>query len=205
MTMSPKFGTTGMTANKIGIFGGTFNPVHKAHVEIAKEFIRKFGLDLLYVIPNNIPPLKESHGVSGSDRFNMLKIAFSGYDKIVVSKMELNRNGMSFTCDTVAELKSAHENAEFFLLTGDDWIDGFDKWKNYRFILDNVNLVIAYRGEKDIVPALDRLQSLSGKRPLLLDNERIGLSSSEFRDNPSKEVLPEGVFDYIKERGLYGT
>ena len=190
--------------NRIGIFGGTFNPVHKAHVEIAKEFVKKFDLDMLYVIPNNIPPLKESHGVSGTDRLNMLNIAFSGQDKIKTSDIELKRSGTSFTCDTVAELKGIHNDAELFLLTGDDWIDGFERWKNYRFILDNVNLVIAYRGERDITASLDRLEAISGKRPFLLENERIFLSSSDFRSTGNSDMLPKEVYNYIKKRGIYG-
>lgn len=193
-----------MTANKIGVFGGTFNPVHRAHVEIAERFSKNFSLDLLYIIPNNIPPLKESHGVSGEDRINMLKIAFNGNDNIVISDIELKRSGTSYTCDTVKELKEMHNGCELFFLMGDDWIDRFDKWKNYRYILDNVNLVIANRGEKDITEALDKLESACGKRPSLLGNERISLSSSEFRSDPEKSDLPDGVFEYIKKRGLYG-
>jgi nicotinate-nucleotide adenylyltransferase len=194
-----------MTANKrIGIFGGTFNPVHKAHVEIAKTFLQKFSLDLLYIIPNNIPPLKESHGVSGEDRMNMLKIAFSENDNIVISDIELERVGTSYTCDTIKEIKEIQKDGELFFLMGDDWIDNFDKWKNYRYILDNVNLVIAYRGDRDIKDAVERLENLGGKRVFLLGNERIKLSSSGFRSKPEKETLPDGVFEYIRKRGLYG-
>ncbi len=192
-----------MTANKIGIFGGTFNPVHKAHVSIANEFINKFSLDLLYIIPNNIPPLKESHGVSGKERLEMLKIAFSGNDKVNISDIELCRAGMSYTCDTVAELKKLHPESELYLLMGDDWIDRFDQWKNYRYILDNVTLVVAYRGEADVKDALCRLESASGKRPMLLKNDRILLSSTQLRNELNRELLPDGVYEYIKKRGLY--
>lgn len=192
-----------MTKNKIGIFGGTFNPVHRAHVMIANEFVSKFSLDLLYVIPNNIPPLKESHGVSGKERFCMLEIAFSGNDKVRISDIELTRTGMSYTCDTVAEIKKIHPESEIFLLFGDDWIDRFDKWKNYQYILDNVTLVVAYRGDIDINPSLDRLQKLSDKKILLLENKKILLSSTELREELKKDQLPDGVYEYIKKRGLY--
>lgn len=188
----------------MGIFGGTFNPVHKAHVAVAEEFIEKMGLDLLYVIPNNIPPMKDNESVSGRDRLEMLKIAFSGNDKIVVSDMELNRSGTSYTCDTVTEIKNNHPEGNLFLLTGDDWIDNFDKWKNYRFILDNATLVVANRSGKDITFALRRLASLSGNRPLALGNPEMPLSSTEFRAGLDKEMLPDGVYEYIKHRGLYG-
>ncbi len=188
---------------RIGIFGGTFNPIHKAHYDIALEFIDKFSLDLLYVIPNNIPPLKESHGVSGSERLEMLEIAFSGQDKIVVSDTEIRRGGMSYTRDTVAELKEKHKDDELFLLIGDDWIDNFDKWRDYKFILDNAHLVIAYRGERDISHSLARLKDVS-ENIFLLENLRNELSSTDFRKEPKRDLLPDGVYDYIQKRGLYG-
>ena len=175
-----------MTRNKIGFFGGTFNPVHVAHVDIANEFIEKFSLDLLYVIPNNIPPLKESHGVSGQERMAMLKLAFSGNDKVTISDIELKRDGMSYTCDTVNELKSLHPDSEIYMLMGDDWVDRFDRWKNYTYILENVNLVVAYRGQTDLTEFLDKTEYVSGKRPSLLKNERMEVSSTEVRSGISK-------------------
>ncbi len=193
-----------MTTNKIGIFGGTFNPVHKGHVAVAESFIDGYGLDLLYVIPNNISPLKYSNSVSGEDRSNMLKIAFGENPKAVISDIELKREGTSYTRDTVAELKKLHPESELYLLTGDDWIDSFDKWKDYKFILENARLVVAVRSGNDITASLDRLEALTGIRPLTLQNEKIELSSSEFRAEPKSELLPDGVFEYIEERGLYG-
>ena len=190
---------------RIGIFGGTFNPIHRAHFDIALEFIDKLSLDLLYVIPNNIPPLKESHGVSGNERLEMLEIAFSGQNKIVVSDTEIKRGGMSYTRDTVAELKEKHKDDELFLLIGDDWIDNFDKWKDYKFILDNAHLVIAYRGEKDISQSVERLKDISENGVFLLENRRNGISSTNFRNEPKRELLPDGVYDYIQKRGLYGV
>ncbi|MBR4279128.1 MAG: nicotinate (nicotinamide) nucleotide adenylyltransferase [Clostridia bacterium] len=193
-----------MTKTKVGIFGGTFNPVHKGHVAVAESFIRDYGLDVLYVIPNNISPLKYSNSVSGEDRANMLNIAFTNNEKVIISDIELKREGTSYTRDTVAELKELHPESELYLLTGDDWIDSFDKWKDYKFILENARLVVAVRSGNDISLSLDRLESLSGIRPLTLQNEKIELSSSEFRAEPKKELLPNGVFEYIEERGLYG-
>jgi len=189
----------------VAIFGGTFNPVHKAHVATAEDFIEKIGLDVLYIIPNNVPPMKQTGNVSGEDRAKMLEIAFAHNEKVIVSHMELNRDGTSYTCDTVAELREMHPDSQLFLLTGDDWAEDFDKWKNYRYILENVQLVIAARGEKDITPALDKLESLTGARPSLLKNDRILLSSSQFRACPKSEYLPDGVFEYIEKRRLYGV
>ena len=134
----------------------------------------------------------------------MLKIAFSHNEKVVISDIELKREGTSYTRDTVAELKAMHPDSELYLLPGDDWIDSFDKWKDYKFILENARLVVAVRSGNDIRASLDRLEGLTGIRPLTLQNEKIELSSSQFRADPKKEFLPNGVFEYITERGLYG-
>lgn len=190
--------------NKIGIFGGTFNPVHNAHISIAEEFIEKLSLDMLYVIPNNIPPMKDTESISGDDRIKMLEIAFSENSKVVVSDMELRREGTSYTRDTIAELRRIHPEDKLFLLTGDDWIDSFHKWKDYRFILDNASLVVANRSGKDISESAKRLEQLSGKPPILLGNEITELSSTQFRKQHNKEAIPEGVYEYIKKRGFYG-
>lgn len=192
-----------MRKTKIGIFGGTFNPVHLGHVNIAKAFIEQFMLDILYVIPNNIPPIKESYGVSGEDRLNMLKLAFADIEKAIVNDTEIKRGGMSYTCETVAELKDMHPESELLLLIGDDWVDRFDKWKDWRYITDNVTPIVACRGNIDISEPLERLYRISGKRFLLLENERISASSTEFRGSNNSQLLPKAVYEYIEERGLY--
>lgn len=192
-----------MRKTKVGIFGGTFNPVHLGHINIAKAFIEQFTLDILYVIPNNIPPIKESYGVSGQDRLNMLSLAFADVEKVIVSDTEIVRGGMSYTCDTVAELKALHPESELLLLIGDDWVDRFDKWKDWRYITDNVTPIVACRGSLDIAEPLERLYRISGKRFLLLENERINASSTEFRGSNNSQLLPKEVYEYIKERGLY--
>ena len=189
--------------NRIGIFGGTFNPVHKGHVAVALDFIKELSLDILYVIPNNIPPMKESHGVSGEDRLRMLKIAFEGIEGTIVSDIELKREGMSYTCDTVKAIKALHPTDELFLLTGDDWIDRFFQWKNYEYILENASLVVAHREKSDITDSVDSLRKSSPNQVLILENDKIEVSSTEFRSSLDANLLPDGVYEYIKERGLY--
>ncbi len=190
--------------NNIGIFGGTFNPVHKAHISVAEEFIEKFDLDLLYIIPNNIPPMKDNISVSGNDRTEMLKLAFWGNSKIVISDIELKRQGTSYTRDTIALMKKVHPHSKLFLLTGDDWIANFHKWKDYQFIIDNADLVVATRSGEDISKDLDFLERLTGKRPKTLGNQKIESSSTEFRENLNISLLPQRVYEYIKSKGLYG-
>ena len=189
---------------KIGIFGGSFDPVHKGHVAIAEAFINELSLDMLYIIPNRVSPMKNMGNVSSEDRYNMLEIAFSEIEKATVSDMELKRDGVSYTRDTVKELRSLHPESELYFLTGDDWIGSIHKWKDADYILKNVILVVARRSGKDITEAVENIYSLSGKRPMVLDNEIVNTSSTEFRLSLSKDALPQKVYEYIRERGLYG-
>lgn len=203
--MLPRYGTTGMKKNNIGIFGGTFDPVHKAHVAVAEKFIKDFSLHRLYIVPNNIPPMKAANTVSGEDRAKMLEIAFSGNENVVVSHIELNRCGTSYTCDTLAEIKNIHPDDNIYLLMGDDWINGFTDWKDYMYILNNSRLVIAARNSEELKGKLNHLANSQGEVPLLLNNSKIEASSTDFRRERLAEILPEGVYSYIKERGFYGV
>ncbi len=193
-----------MKKNKIGIFGGSFNPVHKGHIIIAEGFIADFDLDLLYVIPNHASPFKKEPGASGEDRAEMLRIAFSGNQKIVVGNMELKRGGISYTCDTVADIKALHENAQLLLLIGDDHVKSFTKWKNCDYILENVSLVVAHRQGNDVSASVKEIEALAQKEVFVMQNQPFECSSTEFRTELKAESLPDGVYEYIKKRGLYG-
>ncbi len=193
-----------MKKNKIGIFGGSFNPVHKGHIIIAERFITDFDLDLLYVIPNHISPFKKEMEVSGEDRAEMLKIAFSGNQKIVIGNMEIKRGGTSYTCDTIADIKAIHEKSQLFLLIGDDHAKGFTKWKNCGYILENVDLVVANRQGNDVSDNLKAIEDLAQKEVLVMQNQPFECSSTEFRQQLNAQSLPEGVYEYIEKRGLYG-
>ncbi len=193
-----------MTASNIGIFGGGFDPVHRAHIKIAREFVSACSLDLLYVIPNKSVPKKQICIASGEDRINMLRLAFSGDNKVRVSDIELKRDGMSFTCDTVAELKKAHPDSKLFLLVGEDWLTRIADWKNADYVFENTQPVVARRTEKDITQEVLRLAEVSGRAPIILSNDTTEISSTMFRDSLDEGLIPKEVFKYIKERGLYG-
>lgn len=189
--------------SKIGIFGGTFDPVHNEHVRIAELFCKKLSLDMLYIIPNRIPPLKENRCASGSDRIKMLELAFADNKKAVISDMELKREGTSYTCDTIARLREMHPDSELYLLVGDDWIDSFDRWHRYEYILENATLVVASRSGRELTESAKRIRELTGHTPILLGNTHNNISSTDFRASGDGHLLPEKVLEYITERGLY--
>ena len=109
---------------KIGIFGGTFSPVHNEHVSLARAGINELGLDALYVLPTNVSPHKKSTGASKADRLNMLKLAFSLDEKVVVSDYEITRGEVSYSYITAEHFKSQY-NAEIFMLVGADMLKDF--------------------------------------------------------------------------------
>ncbi len=191
-------------SERIGIFGGTFDPVHKGHIAAAECFISRKALDILYIIPNHVPPLKDPESAPPLARRRMLEIAFADIEKAHICDIELERPGVSYTCDTLRELETLHRGAEFFLLVGDDWINAFDRWREYEYILRHATLVIAGRNEPK-PEILAKLCIPGGKKPELLGNELIEMSSTEFRRTKNASLLPEKVYEYILREGLYGT
>lgn len=197
---------------KIGVFGGAFNPVHNGHIKLAISYINSLKLDKLIVIPTANPPHKSSKDlVDGKDRLNMLNLAFKDVDKVEISDIEFNRQGKSYTFDTIAELKNIYQNAEFYLIIGEDQFMSFDKWYKYDEILKEVTLCTAAREENK----RDSLKEFSKK---LLKNDKcyianfdpIVVSSSEIRENLKNNIdisflIPENVYNYIIEKGLYSV
>ena len=121
---------------RVGIYGGTFDPVHNAHVRTARLFMEQMRLDYLYIIPTGITPHKELGAcVSSEHRLKMCQLAFGGMDGVIVSDMEIEREGISYTFDTVKELSA--KGRRLLLLCGTDMVLSFDKW--YKFGSDYLN------------------------------------------------------------------
>ena len=131
---------------KIGIFGGTFNPIHLQHVEMVKQAVKELNLDKIIVIPTYISPHKQGEtAVDGLHRLNMLKLAFSGIDGVEISAYELEKGGVSYTYETILYFKSVYPNATLYYLMGSDMLENFPTWKNPKIICDNANLVLTSR------------------------------------------------------------
>ncbi len=136
---------------RIGIFGGTFNPIHKGHERIAHKAIETGELDRLIVMPANVPPHKTAASLAtAADRLEMCRLAFDGDEKITVSDMELRRDGPSYSVDTVTQLKAQYPDDELFMVIGTDMLLSFDRWYRYKDILSMCRLcVFARDGETD--------------------------------------------------------
>ena len=196
---------------RLGIFGGAFNPVHNGHVNLAKSYLSSLALDKLLIIPTANPPHRSAIGFAGEeDRLNMLSLAFEDVDKIELSDIEFKRNEKSYTYDTVKELRKTYTNDEIFLIIGEDQFLMFNSWYKYKELLDEVVLCTAAR-EKDTQKALsDYAQKLLGSNYgyYIAGFDPIVISSSALREKLKagedvSSYLPDKVYNYIKDKGLY--
>lgn len=132
---------------KIGILGGTFNPIHLAHLRVAKEVCQKFKLDKIFLIPSAIPPHKISHNVADSkDRLEMIRLAIKPYSNFEVSDLEIQRSGFSYTIDTLAYFNSsAWANDSIFFILGIDAFLEIHTWKSYSKLFDLASMIVLNR------------------------------------------------------------
>lgn len=184
---------------KLGILGGTFNPPHIGHLILACEVQQKLGLDRIFFIPTNIPPHKESHNVDADHRLRMVKLAIEGNLPFEVLDLEIKRGGVSYTIDTVRELKIRHPRGEFYLIVGSDLANDFPTWKYFAGLRKAVKIVVAKR----------RAYPLRIKDNFIkLDIVEMGISSSYIRGLIKKGfsikyLVSDNVFAYIEKYKLY--
>ena len=199
---------------KIGIYGGTFNPPHTGHLQAAKKAVEVLDLDLLLMIPDRIAPHKAIPAGSPTpeQRLEMLQIALAGEEKIRPSDIELRREGVSYTYQTLEALKEQYPEDELILLMGTDMFLTFDAWKEPERICALASLGVFYRGEKgekQTILAQKEALEAGGAKVSLVENEVINISSTQLRRllafQAADEFLPAGVGDYIREQGLYDT
>ena len=201
---------------RVGIFGGTFNPIHTGHVKAALQFVKSANLDRLLVIPDKIPPHKVIVGEDHPEqRLHMTELAFREADrsgKITVSDMEIRREGKSYSYYTVSAL--AEEGTELFLYCGTDMLLSFDTWYRFEDILSLCTLAYAGREEQDaalsarVSEKIATLTEKYGARIFVIPLDPIETSSSEIRGRflsgeDASDLLPASVYDYIKENKLY--
>ncbi len=195
---------------KIGLYGGTFSPPHSAHVRAAKLFIREAALDKLYVMPAGIPPHKvaDKWG-SGEYRLSMTCRAFSDFAE--VSDYEIQKEGRSYTVETLRYLKERHPCDELYMLVGEDMFFSFDSWKSPDEIMKLATIVALRRkgGELSEMEAVaEDYKSRYGAKIILIEDEPFEVSSTQIRNmiaegKDTNGLLPESVLEYIKEHNLY--
>ena len=197
---------------RIGIYGGAFAPIHIGHVEAAKAFMAQMWLDVLFVIPTGTSPHKQmSAGATDADRLEMCRRAFEGVEGVIVSDLEIRRQGKSYTVDTLRELSG--EDRRLFMLCGTDMILTLDTWKDPDEIF-RLSYPVYIRRESDealddkLIEKVTGYRNKYGKNVVRINAPAIEVSSSAVREKLARGesvegLVPSSVAEYIKEKGLY--
>ena len=199
---------------RIGIYGGTFNPPHAGHIHAAVQAVEALKLDKLIMIPAHVAPHKElpEGSPSPEQRLEMVKLAVQHCERIEVSDMELKREGRSYTYLTILELRKQYPRAQLFLIMGTDMFLAFEEWKEPDIIMANVAIAVLYRGEKgerDAIFAQKEHLEAQGAKVKIVKNEVVAISSTNLRRllafHCAEPFLAEGNGAYIYKNGLYDT
>ncbi len=198
---------------RIGIFGGTFNPPHMGHLRAAQYAQQVLQLDKVLMIPGSGMPHKD---ISADDptprqRLEMLRLATASCSGLEPSDLEICREGISYTWETVEQVRGQHPDAKLFLILGSDCFSGIAQWKNCRQIFSEAAVVALSRGEKDErarMAASQQVLQEMGAETVILENPVTAIASSDLRRliafGCMPEALPEEVAQYICDHGFYG-
>lgn len=192
---------------KIGVYGGTFNPIHLGHVALAKSCADALGLDQVIFIPTYSPPHKAGEGIAQAyHRMNLCRLAVEDEPRFMVSDIEVNRKGVSYTVDTLRALKGQYPDAVLYLIMGSDMYFTIEQWRSYEEILRIAIVVTASReaGELAKLQTKQELLHTQGFDSIVLDNEVVEVSSTQLREDMNPELLDPKVLAYIRQNSLYG-
>ena len=197
---------------KTGIYGGTFNPIHRGHIHLLGEFTKRLSLDRVLLIPTRVPPHKAAPDLaSGEDRLQMCRLAVGGRPHLQISDLELRREGKSFTAETLEELRELFPQDEFYLLMGEDMFLTVEHWYRPETIFSLAAVCATPRslhGMGKLQMKQDEYQIRYGARCFLEDIPYLPVSSTQVREwvRMGKDItplVPEAVADFIRERGIY--
>ncbi len=183
---------------RVGVFGGTFDPVHVGHLAIALAALESVPLDRVLFVPARRSPLKDRDPLASvADRVTMLEAAIAGEPRFALSRVELERDGVSYTVDTLEALRS---QGELFLILGSDALADLARWRTPGRIRELATILVAAR------PGAPEPDAVHGARAF--DAPRLDISSRELRARAARGMalrylVPDAVWEHIKKRGLY--
>lgn len=199
---------------KVGIMGGTFNPIHKGHLMLATLAMEQCSLDEIWFMPSGLPAHKSNEELlDASHRIEMVKLAIEGNCSFVASAFEIEREGFTYTADTMVELKKRYPELDFYFIIGGDSLMKFHQWVRPDIISAHTTLLASGRSgysKEELEQQVAYLKQKFGTRVLFLDMPELQVASSEIRHwlkegqyEKSREALPEKVVNYIEQNSLY--
>lgn len=217
-----------MKEERIGLLGGTFNPVHRGHLRAAEKVRLRFGLGRVLFIPSYLPPHKQAGDMaSPEDRFAMVELAIRAYPRLIASPLEIEAQERSYSIITLNKVKSLYPEAQVFFILGVDAFLEIETWKSYRDVLEQCRFIVIsrpgfdlaaapkalppeYLGSfRDVGPAEEiRPGELDAFRIFLLSIPALDISSTEIRrrirhGQSVSGLVPESVEEYIRRKNLY--
>lgn len=198
---------------RIGIFGGTFDPIHNGHLDVAEYVRTEMSLDQVIFVPAGRPWFKEGQTVTdATHRLEMTRLAVTDNPHFAVSDMEVRRDGLTYTVDTLTELRGdMGQGAEFYLILGIDALNEIHRWRKPCDVLDLATIVGVTRPGAETVDraTLDSIREGASDEVVIVDGPRIDISAADIRRRMSaglsvRGIIPQAVEDYAKRHVLYG-
>ncbi len=196
---------------KIAMYGGSFNPIHNGHTQLARYFIQELSLDRILIIPDGTPPHKSNKAmISALHRYNMCRLATEYIEKAEVSDIEINRTGKSYTVDTLRQLKNLYPQSQLFLIMGEDMFLSLHTWREYREIFKLAVICALPREHDNLNPILDYAKEHENEGlQYIVSNKKVAeISSTEIRNDIRQGISVKGkinkrVAEYITKNSLY--
>ena len=192
--------------SKIAVFGGTFNPFHIGHYKMLKCLCDLDFIDKVFLLPDKIPPHKVCDYMPLDEhRIKMCEIICDEFSKAELCLVDFQREGKSYTVDTIKALKKKYPDDNFYFVIGGDMLSTLDKWYNYEELIRETSFIAFER--ESIEGFNEELQKYKNMGadivPVFVDIPDV--SSTEFRNNLNKSLLPQKIYDYITEKGIYNV
>ncbi len=197
---------------KIGIMGGTFDPIHNGHLIIGEYSRTSLNLDKVIFIPSGIHPFKENKNITLSNkRLDMISLAIKSNPNFELSSIEIDRKGITYTVDTILDLKKDYEKDEIYFIIGSDIPFQIEKWKDFHVLIHLVKFILFNRTGQDNEEINNKIKELESLYEIQLEKIQsplIEISSTEIRDRVKnklsiKYLVPESVEEYILKNNLY--
>ncbi|WP_172194042.1 nicotinate-nucleotide adenylyltransferase [Saccharibacillus qingshengii] len=193
---------------KIGIMGGTFDPIHIGHLVAAETVREELGLDEVWFMPSHIPPHKAEAGFSGEERMRMVELAIGAQPAFRTLDIELTRGGVSYTADTMGELAEKYPEARFHFIIGTDMVNYLPKWERIEKLVELTRFAAVGRAGYELNS--DVLPPSVASQIDYFDMPQLEISSTEIRERLKKGrsaryLVPEKVYDYLQRSGTHAA